>query len=307
MNIAKLLVCIAASLISLPSSADEYGMANGTVRFRVIDDESVTLDGVHVKAYDLWSAGGRYQGLTDTNGLFACYMRKIYPPISGTFKKSGYYKTQGEVWMGKFGVLPANTLTVTLKRIINPVPMVKREVQKDFPRLDVAVGFDLEIGDWVEPDGKGKRADLWITGSSRFVSRRDHNISAQLVFSNKYDGVQEFMAVSPYRGNAPAASALPPPSLAPTDGYVNTMNLSQSWEDGQGIIGHAKEHLNYIFRFRSEVDEDGHVVRAIYGWVFGNILIDINRDKPLYLKLTYYFNPDPTSRSLEPKEIADRQ
>jgi hypothetical protein len=306
MNAAKWMVCMAALLISLPALADDYGLTKGMVRFRVIDDKGDPVAGANVSVTDV---GKGYKGVTDTNGYFSCYMRQIYPPICVIANKNRYYQTQGEVWMGKFGVLPANTLTVTLKRIVNPVPMVKREVRKDFPRLDVAVGFDLEIGDWVEPDGKGKRADLWITGSSRFVSRWDHNISAHLVFSNKYDGVQEFMAVEPYRFDAPAASALPPPSLAPMEGYMNALNLWQGNDvnASKSIIGHAKEHLNYIFRFRSEVDEDGHVVRAIYGWAFGNIIIDIGRDLPLYLKLTYYFNPDPTSRSLEPKEIADRQ
>lgn len=205
-------------------------------------------------------------------------------------------------------MLPTDILTVTLKRIINPVPMVvKHRVLAKFHRLGVPLGFDIEEGGWVEPDGRGQVADFWATGTSRYVERRDHGISVRIVFSNALDGVQESMAYSPYKGNGPATCALPPPVVAPANGYTNTLLLWQSWKPGSHISGHVKERQNHLFRVRTEVDAEGNITKANYAWTLGGLKIDINRQYGLYMIFNSYWNPDPTSRSIEPKEIADRQ
>ena len=126
--------------------------ATGRVTCRVIDETGAPVPGASVFISDETSVKG-YRGLTDDDGLYSCRMRKIYPPIGGSVRKKGYYKTQGEFWNGGFGIVPAETLEITLKRIIDPVPMEKREVRLLFPELEKPIGFDFEVGDWIAPLG----------------------------------------------------------------------------------------------------------------------------------------------------------
>ena len=55
------------------------------------------------------------------------------------------------------------------------------------------------------------------------------------------------------------------------------------------------------------MDEEARVVEAKHGWTYGEIAVDSEDGKRIWMRIRYYWNPDPQSRSLEPKEIADRQ
>ena len=303
---------MAALLISLPLLADDYGMAKGTVRFRVIDDQGDPVAGAYAIIFDEWTAKG-YKGLTDSNGYFSCRMRKIYPPIGGQFTKPGYYKTQGEVWMGPFGVLPTNTLNVTLKRIVNPVPMVKREVRLLFPVLGEPVGFDCEVGDWVAPHGAGVRADIWITGEMEWRTHDDFVLRSTLVTSNRWDGFIAFPVIR-MDGQDIVRSHFQPPQQASTEApYLTSiqafrLSVGRGWEDSYD------KNVDHYFRLRSKKDDQGKIVSAHVGWFDKGIRMTYNSDNRvvnegnhLRISFAYYYNPDPTSRSLEPKEIADRQ
>jgi hypothetical protein len=100
---------------------------------------------------------------------------------------------------------------------------------------------------------------------------------------------------------------LPPPAVAPVNNYENELLLWQSWHPNEPMRGHAKANLNYIFRVRSKLDSKGELKEANYGWIKGNVQIDTEESESIYLSFEYYYNPDPLSRSLEPKEIADLQ
>lgn len=306
------MACIATLLISLPTLADDYGLAKGMVRFRVIDDQGDPVAGANALVFDVWTTKG-YKGLTDTNGYFSCNMRKIYPPIGGQFTKPGYYKTQGEVWMGDFGVLPTNTLTVTLKRIVNPVPMVKREVNLLFPVLEEPVGFDFEKGDWIDPYGTGTRPDAWITGVIEWRTRDDFVLKATLVTSNKYDGFVGF-DVSRVDSNDHIRSDLPAPQQASEDAnYVNSIQAYRTAVPRKGRDDSYDKNVDYYFRFRTHLNDQGTVDQANVGWIDNGIRMTFKENrktdekKRLRITFAYYYNPDLTSRSLEPKEIADKQ
>ena len=305
-------VLAVACWIALPLLADNR--ATGRVTCRITDETGVPVEGVTTFVASTASRDA-YEGLTDKQGLYSCKMRKIFPPIWGQFKKKGYYTTQGHVWNGGFGIVPAETLEITLKRIIDPVPMEKREVRLLFPELEKPIGFDFEVGDWVAPHGKGKLADIFITGTYEENKEQEtFAYTATLSVSNVHDGFIPFKVVR-MSSDTPAHSALQVPQVVPDEGYQPEIEaykkrLSQNgvWEDS------CNTGNDYYFRLRSIVDDYGKVMASNVGWFYdGTRTTDNDRydsNNPatrLRITMFYYWNPDPTSHSLEPKEIADRQ
>ncbi|MCL1909370.1 MAG: hypothetical protein FWG05_00370, partial [Kiritimatiellaeota bacterium] len=66
------------------------------------------------------------------------------------------------------------------------------------------------------------------------------------------------------------------------------------------------ETRRWIYRIRTEVDEDGKIISANYGWMTKDFQIGNPTGTLGVIVLNYYHNPDPHSRSLEPKEITNR-
>lgn len=294
-------------------TADEIGLKDARVAFRVVDDIGNPVNGVHVNAGDLWSAKG-YQGLTDTNGSFTCYWRKIYAPIGGVFSKKGYYTTQGNVWSWtQWGEVPTNTLTATIKRIINPVPMVKRQVRLLFPVLGEPLGFDLEKGDWVEPHGIGRMSDILITGTLEWRTSDDFALGAALATTNSHDGFVGF-GVTRMDSRNLVRSALPAPQQTSDHAdYTNRVDVYRIAIPKAAREDSYDKNIDYYFRFRTNVDNQGKRESAYVGWLDNGIRLTYQEDRKsgddrrLRITFAYYYNPDPLSRSLEPREIADRQ
>ena len=285
---------------------------DGTVTVRVVDDTDVPLEGVQAIMYSLSDEGTSKLGLTDTNGMYSVQLRKIYAEIDGHFTKTGYYKSNGVFWKwDKWGgVPPASTnFTIVMKRIVEPVQMREIEVNVKFPRLDAPVGFDLEAGDWVSPHGKGKIADIFLTGKGYYNSPNEYAFNMFAEFPNEHDGIQSFHV--PSLPDAPTQllrSELPPPPIAPESGYEKTFERFTKRIPADRWSGTTSrdDTRRWIFRVRTKVEENGNIVSANYGWMTKDIVGASNEGKGRFA-LTYYYNPDPKSRSLEPKEIADRQ
>jgi len=283
---------------------------DATVTVRIVDADEQPIAGVHSKLFS-FSSYSAPSGLTDTNGMYSVFLRKIDSQISGSFKKQGYYETGGSFW--KWGedvglVPPADTnFPVVLKRIIDPVPMVQKIIETYLPRNDEPIGFDLEVGDWVSPYGKGKTADIQMTGTSRFESRQDFDVKVSFEFIDELCGIQSFIAPDA-RDWSKLRSQLMPPHIAPDNGYEQTLLLwGMSTPKPKQYQSHKMGNRNYIFRTRVVTDDNGKIIKANYGWTMGEVEIDPEYGKQIWLRFYYYYNPDPKSRSLEPKEIADRQ
>jgi len=300
--------------ISLPLVADNR--ATGRVTCRVIDETGAPVPGASVFISDETSVKG-YRGLTDDDGLYSCRMRKIYPPIGGSVRKKGYYKTQGEFWNGGFGIVPAETLKITIKRIIDPVPMERKyDLDLYFPVLQEAIGFDFEVGDWVSPYGKGKIVDVFITGTYEENKEQETFVfAATLSVTKKPDGFIPFQVVR-RSSDTPAHSALQVPLAAQDTDYLSSIIAQRRKHIANGVNRYDTYDtgIDYYFRVRTVVDSQGEVASANVGWFCDGIKMtrnaEYNPDNPatrLRITLSYYWNPDPTSRSLEPKEIADRQ
>lgn len=272
---------------------------------RVIDDAGEPVSNAYIEAWTYWKPDSMPWGLTDTNGVFQ-YKDRVYREIGYLARKKDYYDSLGTAWWPeKLFEIPATNLVVELKRIIEPVPMVVKEVNVTFPRLDEPVGFDFEIGDWVVPDGKGKITDVLLTAKGHYVSDRDYLFSVSGKFTGTANGSNPFYCLP--SSSSYLKSKLPPPPVAPYSGYEPTFEIFTKWlaSDKWPSSSHD-ENKHQIFRVRSVLDESNGIKLANYGWTvrdFGAVPV---QDKCSII-FKYYYNPDPTSRSLEPKEIADRQ
>lgn len=278
-----------------------------TVTFRVIDETGRGVQNANILGTSYWRYA-KTKGLTDSSGEFS-YQDRVYTDVGCLVEKPGYYRTRGEVWHRK-GIEnqhPTNTLVVVLKRIIDPVPLTFRRFEALFlPRFNEPVAFDLEIGDWVEPEGKGRIKDVWMIGNKQGESKQDRNLNVIISFSNSLDGAQEFLANNPARTSL--ASDLMPPHKAAETGFTNNIMVFLNKHPRTPVNMSYSENRCYMFRVRTKTNEVGVITAANVGWIKEDIQIGLaeTNDK-IGVAFQYYYNTNPQSRSLEPKEVAEIQ
>ena len=313
-NMKSLPIVFIMALPSIFGCAFPTNILNSAiVTVNVVDEDGNTVPGVRSEFYNQTDSHDD-SGVTDKDGIYATRVWNASNEIGGVFTKPGYYKSIGRIWK-KTQEEPVsnNNFTVVLKRIIDPVKMHKKAKQVTIspqytilPRLYESVGYDLEIGDWVFPDGKGKITDMLITTDGHFTNNQDFSLEMTVEFTGELNGIQPFN----YPVNAagmPLRSELPPPAVAPENNYVKIIKMtSRRTPPEKWSVNSYDETRKWIFRTRTTVDENGEIVSAHYGWTTEDINFGIFNEQGL-LTFFYYYNPDPHSRSLEPKEIADRQ
>ncbi len=247
--------------------------------------------GYYVPSSDASIASSSKKGRTDTNGLFYASEKSTSIDLFIGAIKAGYYKTRIEYELGDIFQYQHNperwtpSVTLPLKRIINPIPMYAKRVNLGMPVFDKPVGFDLEIGDWVAPSGKGVKTDITFTG--HLAKRAEDDFDWQLIvrFPNAGDGIQTFEKHSHPPGQG---STLRSPHNAPESGYQAEWVKSNSRRPGEPSVYHLDENLNFFFRVRTVLDEKGNVKSAQYGKIYGD-----------FLDFTYYLNPTPNDRNVE--------
>lgn len=197
------------------------------------------------------------------------------------------------------------TIELTLRRILNPIPMYVRDVRMDvtpFPALDEDLGFDLEKGDWLSPHGTGQTADFIFRVHCDFSDEKSpygeqyYNATLELSFSNEDDGIIEFRdSQTELEG-----SIFRLPRFAPESGYSNRWSAVRftSKEGSTLATISQRKDLNYFFRVRTKKDEAGKIVSANYGKIRGPLDFGF-RGKRNGLGMTYYFNPTPNDRNME--------
>jgi len=300
------------TIIALATLTPLSGCANpnATIKVRIVDDVGKPVNEVRSRLINIFDYGVNNRSLTDANGMYSVHLNKIYE-VAGYFEKSGYYKSSGVIWSAPIqwgDVPPADTnFTVVLKRIINPVPIKYKQIVTYFPRLDESIGFDLEVGDWVFPDGKGKIADMEFTVEKRFNSITDFDMTVKISMNGDDCGIQSFYVPASKSAGGLLRSELPPPQIAPESGYQQQTFSTSYWHTNNKRFISFNENLKWIFRTRVVKDEKGNIIFANYGWIDNDFMVVPTLKHPGQLTFTYYYNPDPKSRSLEPKEIVDRQ
>lgn len=269
-----------------------------TVLLRVVDQTGTPIPNATISA-NCYTNHDMVAGRTDDNGLFT-YNDRIAGGLSCYVRKPGYYETHGEIWRGPkdWTDRPPTNLTVVLKKIVAPSPLVFKRLRVLVPVLNAPVPFDFALADWVKPYGIGICSDVWITADRRKTAQMDFDIRATLTFSNALDGIQAFMAPSP--SESYLASDLMPPPEAPAAGYSNSIVAFTIMRPDMPVDKSWTKNRNYVFRVRTVSGEGAAAVTANVGWINEDIKLGLTKDNYVGIMFDYYFNPDPTSRSLEP-------
>jgi hypothetical protein len=281
-TVLMLTLCV---LISLPGAERPF-----RVTLRVVDDEGQPVSGAQVGVtYENLKVveGPKHfvspRELSDERGRVTLNGDMSLNRLAYGATKDGYYQTTGLEYY--FSVEsgarwePWNpTIELLLKRIENPGPMYVKRVSASLPARGTPVGYDLEAGDWVAPHGKGRTADLVFVGRLDQRGTEDWDWELKVSFSNPGDGLQRFEP-----GSSNGGSALRSPHEAPANGYLSSLTLARSRRPDIRDRTSFMPDGGYFLRVRTELDAQGHVIRAWYGKIYGD-----------FFDMVYYLNPDGT-------------
>jgi hypothetical protein len=227
-------------------------------------------------------------GPTDADGFFTVSHLSYGGEIGFVIEKSGYYATKGSHTLG-FSYDPGKwslSQTVVLKKIGKPVAMYAKSVNLGMPAFDKPIGYDLEVGDWVGPFGKGVNRDILFTGHFNDKINKESDYTLTVTFPNPTDGLQEFTTTifaqeGPY-------SELRSSHEAPLDGYQSEWVQANSQTSGK-MVGRTRDaHHNYYIRVRTKIDDRGNIVSAHYGKIYGD-----------FMQFKHYLNPTINDRNVE--------
>jgi len=250
--------------------------------------------------YDPWGTGGTVRDPREENvnieGQISFEGKTVSQERGGNVHADGYYNHRFGMKYKKNRILnrwePWNpTFEVRMRPKKNSVAMVQKYIEwKPVPNIGSSVGYDLEVGDWVATNGKGKIADFILKTSSYFQEgKRGSEARYTLSFSNKDDGIQ------PYRYPEGLRSSFKWPYEAPSDGYQPALERFRHWDlNGNPDKSNYNGKDKFLFRVRSRKLEDGSIV-GCYGMLSGELEF-IPQGK---VRFSYYFNPVPNERSLE--------
>ncbi len=280
--------------------------------FHVVDDERKPVEGAKVgfggagrpKNAGTEGAAARVDGLTDARGIFTGEVAVWDATSSGyEVSKPGHYTAWASFYAhppvrGKWQ--PWNpTIEVMLKRIRNPVPMYAKRIVGEVPAKDTDVGFDLIIGDWVAPYGKGKLADMTFHGTGEVLGDRNYRGELTVTFPGQGNGLITLEIPQPQ------PSPLRMPYEAPADGYESkrvwraVRKYNPLTMKNEEYINDSSKTQNFFIRVRCELDAEGKVVKAMYGKIHAPFEFGPSFTTGLPgISFTYYLNPDST-RNIE--------
>ena len=276
--------------------------ADAAITFRVVDSRGQPVQGATVKGA-FWNGGKKGFGFnveTDVEGLVSLRNRCV-GDLNFSISKENHYDTTLRYWFFKNGYdcvkdgrwMPWNpTVEVVLKEKRNPARMHIRTVEIPMPAYDEPVGFDLEVGDWVSPHGKGNCTDVAFEMRDEF---RDHGNQGQIfrmLFTNGGDGI--------IRKRKDTFSEFPADHEAPIEGYQSELTSQWRVENGRMVEdSRIKEGDYLVFRFRSRTDADGNLIEARYGKLYGLLEYSFGTHLKRRIHFTYYLNPNANDLNLE--------
>lgn len=228
------------------------------------------------------------QGVTDAKGLFTA-LNATNGSIDLGFQasKSGYYSATGGHEFNRFKDTDPEKrnphATLLLKKIVNPIPMYAKRIDKGPPVFNEAIGYDLTAGDWVAPHGRGVKTDVIFNGALNRKAAQDFDYQLVVSFPSKGDGIQMYTTADDEK-----TSAFRCPYQAPESGYQTNVVRVMTRHPGRGTYDDSDKSRNYFFRARTVLDERGKVRSALYGKIYGD-----------FMQFTYYLNPTPNDRNIE--------
>jgi hypothetical protein len=193
-------------------------------------------------------------------------------------------------------------ITVSLKKKINPIRMyADSRFQIKVSEFDRELGFDFMENDWIKPYGSGRNADIYfeITGSSQDYDNYDFTMNVR--FPNEGDGLVSF------ESDREHGSLFKSPYEAPLEGYIGKADWRR-FRKKTGNYSYETEYtnnknINYMFRIRTVLDEEGNIKEAYYGKIYGDFGFGgiLNPPEAFIKADAYYLNPNKNDRNLEAK------
>lgn len=198
--------------------------------------------------------------------------------------------------------------SIVMREKKNPTALYVRRVNADIPARDVWLGYDLIIGDWLEPYGRGKSSDLQFRSSP--VARR-HKQKGEMetgVLEVNFGQNAGFVRVNEENGWL-AVSKLNMPHEAPEEGYAKEILKIEKYPNGS--CSELKKAKGYFFRCRAQFNGE-ELVSARYGKILGRFEFSPyiwdrprssdDKEPPQAfgkVNFVYYLNPKANERNLE--------
>jgi hypothetical protein len=172
--------------------------------------------------------------------------------------------------------------TLILRKKRNPTPLAVRRIELVPPSLEKPYAYDLEIGDYVQPYGKGKTPDLVFRSVLlRNDGPMDLDYRLDVSFSNLGDGI-----ISTEQNLW--CTLRSPHYLAPNAQYKNKWIYTRTVKPGGGGKTSANPNRCFYLRVRTKLDTAGKIMSANYAKIYGD-----------FSKFVYFYNPTPNERNLE--------
>ena len=328
-----LIVCLLANYLLANASLDPAFRKETEVSLTVVNE-----DGVPIEEVDYWvwyenpfapgGEGYEFTGKTDDRGKL--YTKAISPfGVTIRLQKESFY-SYGTGVAEDYRILPQpkrHEETITLRQVLNPIPLYALfNGGGNIPVQNEWVGYDFELGDWLEPQGKGKQADILfryqneIVGipikSYKSIEERRDNVRQKFerlgepfneeIFryeAGDWNGTLEIAFPGEKEGIVKVEEAFIPqselhmPHKAPEEGYQSTYKL-----ETVNYYDPEKEHymkfsddIGFFLRTRVILDEQGKIKSANYAKIHEEFSFD-PRGKVIFY---YYYNPIPNDRNLE--------
>ena len=241
--------------------------------------------------------------ITDSNGWANILIRSKTGKISyrAQLEDKGYY---GETYTIVLNIsdYPAwkttsMVSTAIVPRVTHPIPLYAKRVNitlaEEAYLNTKPIGYDLLVGDIVEPFGIGIHSDMEFVMESSFNGMTSSGfpiVDATLVvrFPGQGNGIQS------YRVNRFQSPSLRLPRIAPESFYNNS--ITQSFVQTEKTFHRDwNEEQNYYIKTRSEVTSNGLLTNSLYGKMHG----DFNWSPKGEIQFTYYINPNHNDRNVE--------
>lgn len=226
---------------------------------------------------------GDVAGFTDRDGRVEIDgMEDIY--VDFQVDKKGYYRSTRRVVVRDPEIRKhGSDQTIRLRKQIDPIAMyVKQLAMASEDAGSAPHGYDLVVGDFVEPLGRGRINDFLITFVHKPGSSFNWSWTHSVTFSNPDDGLIPVQFDEP---DSKFKSAY----QAPEDGYLGEWILEMSRTGkNEPTTGNADQKRNYYFRIRTRMVPNGEVTGGLYGKIYGE-----------FPKITYYLNPEAGNRNVE--------
>lgn len=125
-----------------------------------------------------------HNGKTDAKGVFLAE-DKVNRSILVRASKEGYYPIFVEDVVTRVDVetkkIKNLDLPLVMRRVKSPVSLYAKKVSLPIPMQDQLIGFDFEVGDWIEPFGAGINSDFLMLFNNKINGYEDGYTYEQLL------------------------------------------------------------------------------------------------------------------------------